>query len=86
MNGWLEKKSSGFIARWQRRYFRLDAFNLFYFETDDNLESKDVIDTRDIKRVGMGDPNKDANAKAAPDCLCVTCCVGVWSPACNGWA
>jgi hypothetical protein len=71
MNGYLEKRGSGFMRSWQRRFFRMDNFTLFYFESEeDQSEPKDAIDLRRTLSVGRGEKEAAAKQPAAADSTC----------------
>jgi hypothetical protein len=48
MSGYLEKKGSGMLSGWKRRYFELGAQFLAYFEND---EKKELLAAVDLSQV-----------------------------------
>jgi hypothetical protein len=70
MNGYLEKLGSGLFGSYQKRYFRMDNFNLVYFEKESDAAdgAKDVIDLHTVLHTGSGEKNK---GEAAPGSTCV---------------
>ncbi len=66
MEGWLEKKGTGMFARWQKRYWRLDVWSLQYFESETDMDTKDILDLKRTQGCGFGDPNRQMAAPEGP--------------------
>lgn len=54
MEGFLEKKASGLLRSWQKRYFRQEGLSLKYFTKEGDLEAKQDIELKDVIRVRSG--------------------------------